>query len=158
MSVVTLNITRTKKDDEIWEYFWITPDNYLCYDDKREVYYKIWKQRNKMAIHNNGYKLINIVRLEKKIIYIYEYDNNLEIPSHYETCEIKYNPVLGKKTCLKCKHERQMICSLRGKKLTKYSYYKCTYWMERERGDRHIFTRKQTNRNDKTYAIIPRKK
>lgn len=149
---------RTKKDDEIWEYFWIAPDSHLCYDDKREIYYKIWKQRNKAAIHNDGYKLINIVYLEKKIIYIYDYDETLKIPSYYDKYEIHYNPVLGKKTCYKCQHEKKSFCSLRGKKLNKYSYYKCTYWMEKERGDSHLFTRKQTNRNDKTNALIPRKK
>lgn len=129
---VALNITRVKRENEIDEIFHYNPDHQFCYDDKREIHYRLWHKRNQLSIHKIGYKLIQITYLNKQIIYTFEFDNELPIPAMYESHTIDYNPVMGQKKCTKCKYKVKNYCSVRGKEVNKHSYYKCTYWMEKE--------------------------
>jgi len=131
--VITLNILRMKKDNEIHELFTVTPEINYCFDNKRSIFYKLWKIRNENSIHKLGYKIKDIQYFDKIIYYIFEYNNMLQIPNITEIHKINYNPVVGKKLCSKCIYlKKNTYCSMKGIKVNKHSYYKCLYWMEKE--------------------------
>lgn len=128
--IIKLNILRIKENNIIKEIFTVTPEHHFCFDNKRAIYHQLRFLRNKYSIHRLGYKLIDINYFDKSTTYIFEYNNEKQIPNTTDIIEIKYNPVVGKKYCKKCNNFFKGYCIMRGFKINKKSFYKCRYWVE----------------------------
>lgn len=142
-----------KRGDTIWEMFTVAPRNYLLLDNKRSIFQKLWTMRNTHAIHKNGYRLLQILVGKWQCVYIYEFDKTLKMPKIMETIVINYVPFLGKKTCAKCQHLKRGYCTMKGKKLMKYSYYRCLYWVERD-GLTNVSKQTKTERDGSSDAGV----
>lgn len=134
---IIFTITRTKQENIIFETFYVQPQSPFCFDNRRQLFYKLWKLRNENAIHNYGYKLINIID-GNNITYIYEYNKDLQIPQLIESHTFTYNPFLGKKICKHCGNSKLGYCIPKGKPISKTLHYKCLYWIEKIQDERKI--------------------
>ena len=129
---IKITATRTKIDNEIHERFTIDPNSKFFKDNKRAIYYKIINERNRMSLHKKGFILDRLFYYEDFSLYIYNYDATKEVPLLTEEKTINYYPVMGKKTCKKCKNKIGCYCIMKGIKIEKYSFYRCLYWTEKE--------------------------
>jgi len=159
--IVTLNINRIKQENNILEIFsWSPSNSRIIKSDNRRIYHLLRYYINNHAIHKYGYKLLNIIYHDNKILYIYLYESDKYIPKLNEQIEIKYYPVLGKKSCHNCRnyiiYNGNAYCYLRGIKIIK-EWVKCMEWLEKEmhmEKNKNVHKWKPTRRNDKTYGRV----
>ena len=133
--IFNISINRIQRKDSIEEIFTWNPNSRFIFDYNRNL---LWLMRlfiAKKSIHSKiDGKLVDIIYNDRSIIYIY----NGSVHEHIQRVEsfnIKYNPVLGNKSCRNCGSLKRLngkvICVLRGSKGAKTIHMKgCTDWNE----------------------------
>ena len=155
---VTVYANRTR-DDRIMEVFTWNPRIRFCVDPARVVYHKIMAAISAMAIHHQGFKLLDIQYNRDAIIYIYEFSE--QCPMHMSESQIiEYYPVLGEKTCTKCLNKKIykgiQYCALKGNTLRRNSHFRCHWWQEAEvtGENRNVYKQGRSARHDETHGRI----
>ncbi len=157
--IITLNVTRMKRDDEVWEIFTVTPHFDYLHNPKYYIDFVLWKLRNHIALAPR-LELKKIVECGNKIIYIYYWNSNeTKMVDMSVSFQIPYYPIRGKRTCSVCAFERvfdngESYCFWKGKKIDKYSHYKCRDWSERSlnsRQGKHVHKSRGSVKDRRTY-------
>lgn len=147
--MVTVSANRILQDNVIMEIFTWSPFTRMSVDPERYVYHKIQQCISHMAIHQYGFKLLEIEYLHDKIVYQYAYADKTP-PNIMESQQFNYYPVLGERKCEVCRHRRiykgTEYCLHKGTKLKRNAHYRCLEWSEiaLRQGDSSCISRQKT--------------